>query len=330
LSSVTCEKKAAQSDGITLVEQNENAETEKVDKTPEEIEKTVQVVKDPYFDKKNVILDKFPDPISGEIPANPYRDIRHNLDDLESVLTFYNWDFGFENSFIVFKEDGKYSLGHKMHDGYGSVDFAFGNYEVSGNNVIVRYPHEIHDGGNETDFYIPSVLDWLFEGKEERLLVYDKTYRISSVVTCLRYGDKILRNYALWIPYGQKYEVDGFELIRCNDSTSMVEIKDNLKIRSQPDINAENVTLSVGDSPNITWTVNIVKAGEIYSYDQKTVKQDTIDGITAPWYKINIAISNYSVAGVWVFGGYLRELTPEEVKEWFRERGMPVPPQSSF
>jgi hypothetical protein len=271
------------------------------------------------------IVDKYPDPISGIIPLNPYDLLEHDLDDLEAVLTFYYWSLDFENSLIGFKADGKYSLGHQMHNGYLISDFAYGDYEVTGNNVFMHYPYEIHEGGNETNFSVQSVLDWLFDGKKDSVLVYDKSYRISSVVTCLRYGDKILKNYALWIPLGQEYEVDGFVLIRCHSNKSLVEIKEDLKLRKRPDINAENVTLKVYSGPtenDLAATFNIVKAGGIYDFDQKTVKHDTIDGITAPWYRLVIGVSDYSVAGVWVFGGYLREFTPEEVKEWWETRLM--------
>jgi hypothetical protein len=311
----SCEKKTAQSgSGDTLA----------IDKTPE-LEAPVPVVEGPYLNERNVVVK---DPVPGIIPVNPYKDVVQNhidLDDLASVVTIYNWDIGFENSVIDFKPNGDYSLGHEMHDGF----FAYGNYEVNGNSVLVRYPYETHDGGNETDFYGPRVLDWLFDGKEDSVLVYDKAYKSYSVVTCLRYGDKIFKNYALRSPYGQEYEIDGLTVIKCDDSESMVEIKENLKMRRRPDINADAVTLTVYRSyynnemqlESREITGNIVKEGEIYNYTQKTVKHDTIDGITAPWYRINVIIDDIDSANVWVFGGYLREFTPEEVTEWRRERG---------
>jgi hypothetical protein len=311
----SCEKKTAQSD---------SGETFMIDKTPE-IEETAPVVEKPYFNEKNVVVKQ---PVPSIVPFNPHKDVVQNnidLDDLGYVLTIYNWDLDFENSVIDFKADGKYSLGHPMHDGY----FAYGDYEVNGNSVLMRYPYEIHDGWNATDFYGPRVLDWLFDGTEDSVLVYDKSYKTYGVVTCLRYGDKILKNYALQSPYGQEYEIDGLAVIKCNKFESMVEIKENLKMRKSPDINADAVTLTVeseyfngeGRLAYRDITGNIVKEGEICNYTQKTVKQDVIDGITAPWYRIIIALNNYEAANVWVFGGYLREFTPEEVTEWQRERG---------
>jgi hypothetical protein len=317
LAIVSCEKKAAQTGGIPGGGQQGNAEIAKVDKTLEP-EKTVPVVEGPYLNEENVVVKE---PVPGIVPFNPYKDVAQNnidLDDLESVLTIYNWNLDFENSVIDFKANGKYYLGHYIQDVY----FACGDYAVMGNSVLMHYPYEIHDGGNETDFYGPRVLDWLFNRKEDSVLVYDKSYKTYSIVTCLRYGDKILRNYALQSPYGQEYEIDGLAVIKCNENESMVEVKDNLKMRKRPDINAENVTLTVYDGPSDPgYTFNIVKAGEIYQYNQKTVKEDTIDGITAPWYRINVVINDFEAANVWVFGGYLREFTPEEVKEWRRERG---------
>jgi hypothetical protein len=324
LGCVSCERKAAQTSGIPNGEQAENAEIATVDKTPEP-EKTVPIVEGPYLNEDSVSVRE---PPPGIVPFNPDKDVVQNnldLDDLRSVLTIYNWNLDFENSVIDFKADGSYSLGHRMHDGY----FAYGNYEVNGISVLVRYPYKIHDGWNATDFYGPRVLDWLFDGMEDSVLVYDKSNKSYGPVTCLRSGDKILKNYALQSPYGQEYEIDRLAVIKCSQRESMVEIKENLKMRKSPDINADAVTLTVeteyyNDEGCLAYrdvTGNIVKEGHIYNYTQKTVKQDVINGVTAPWYRIVVALNNYEAANVWVFGGYLREFTPEEVREWRREHG---------
>ena len=325
LAFLSCEKKTVETDGIPGGAQTGGTEAANIDKTSG-LEKTVPIVEGPYLNENNVVVKE---PVPGILPVNPYKDVIQNnidLDDVENILKIYNWSIGFENSVIDFKAHGKYSLGHEMNDG----PFATGDYAVKGNNILVHYPYEIDDGGDSVDFYGPKVLKWLFDGKKEAELVYDKTYKTYSVVTCLRHGDKILKNYALRSPYGQEYEVNGLAVIKCNESESLVEIKENLKMRKEPDINADTVTLTVyreyrNDYGAIVWdegnTSNIVRSGDIYEYEQKTVKQDTIDGITAPWYRIIVVINDFEAASVWVFGGYLKEFTPEEVKEWQRERG---------
>jgi hypothetical protein len=316
---LSCEKKSVGTVEIPGRAQPGDTETAKIDKTSE-LEKTVPIVEGPYLNENNVVVKE---PVPGILPVNPYKDVIQNnidLDDVETVLKIYNWDMGFENSVIDFKTHGEYLLGHHTNDGF----FAIGDYEVNGNNVLMYYPHEIQDGGDAVDFYGPRVLKWLFDGKKETVLVYDKTYKTYSVVTCLRHGDKILKNYVLQSPYGQEYEVNGLAVIKCNEFESRVEIKENLKMRKEPDVNADAVTLTVYREAILNEegvTSNIVRSGEQYAYDQKTVKQDTIDGITAPWYRIIVIISDYNSASVWVFGGYLREFTPEEVNELRRERG---------
>jgi hypothetical protein len=175
----------------------------------------------------------------GTFPINPYEDVICNnidLDDVKTVVAIYWWSLGLGNSIINFRVDGRYSLGYRPYDGY----FAFGDYEVSGNNVLVRYPYEIlrvEDASTRTwpdeirrsfyggisiyedaaNFHEPAaILDWLFEGKNDSLLVYDKThetysritclgyeretYEVRPRITCLRYGNKIIKNVALINP----------------------------------------------------------------------------------------------------------------------------------
>jgi hypothetical protein len=113
-------------------------------------------------------------------------------------------------------------------------------------------------------------------------------------------------------------------VIKCNSYEDRVEIMENLRMREYPDVNAETVILSVSvpyfnEEGNfyqeVDETKNIVRAGEVYYYERKTVKKETIDGITAPWYRIEIVLNDYEVARVWVFGGYVKELPPDEREE---------------
>jgi hypothetical protein len=59
-------------------------------------------------------------------------------------------------------------------------------------------------------------------------------------------------------------------------------------------------------------TSNIVYTDDVYSFDAKTIKTDTIDGITAPWYRISIILDEVFSTNVWVFGGYLKEISRNE------------------
>jgi hypothetical protein len=176
----------------------------------------------------------------------------------------------------------------------------------------MRYPSRIDDIFNAVA-YASQVQDRLFDGEKDRVLVYDKAYRTKSIVTCLRYGDLMLKNYALQSPYGEEYEIDGLAVIKYNDIETLVEVQENLRMRESPDINAAAVTLHAITRDDFGRQIltdnarrNVVETGERFSYDQKTVKEDTIDGITAPWYHIIVPISDDFSSAVWVFGGYLK------------------------
>jgi hypothetical protein len=317
----SCGKKAAETGEISDSAQPGGTETGNAGETPG-AEEAVPFVEGPYLNESTLVKE----PVPGVFPFNPYKDVKQNnldLDDVKTVVAIYLWELDFENSVIDFKNDGTYSLGHHMSDGY----FAFGKYEVNGNSIIVHYPSSIKGYtvdayGNAVDFYGPKVLEWLFDGENDRVLVYDKTYKDYSTVTCLRYGDRILQNAMLQSPYGEEYEYNGMKVIKCNRYESSIKITENLRMRKYPDINAETVTLPVyreyldSEGRRIAWDfntkTNVAEAGNVYAYDRKTVKQDTIDGITAPWYRIMVAISDSDGAFVWVFGGYVKELPPDE------------------
>jgi hypothetical protein len=260
-----------------------------------------------------------------------YGDVKQNgldLDDLKTIITIDTWGLVFsgESPEINFKLDGTYSIRLYTWGRPSQDPFAFGKYEIKGDNVIMRYPAEIQEApSRDGDDFAPEFLEWLFAGKNVQTLVYDKTYKDYSVATCLRYENRMFINNSLKSPYGEEYENNGIAVIKCHSSETHVEILENLKMREYPDINADTVTLTAlkqaydeEGKPYWEWiTGNTVKEGEHYTYDEKTVKQDTIDGITAPWYRISIALDlEIESRQVWVFGGYLKEYTPEEIEEW--------------
>lgn len=250
-----------------------------------------------------------------------------DLDDLKTIITIDIWRLVFsgESPEINFKLDGTYSIQLYTWGRPSQDPFAFGEYEVKGNNVIMRYPSKTQEApSRDGDDFAPEFLEWLFAGKNVQTLVYDKTYKSYADITCLRYGDRTLVNHALKSPYGEEYVVNGLAVIKCHSSETLVEILENLKMRKYPDINAETVTLTVPkvfrDENGVPYldyiTGDTVRTGEHYGYDQKTAKKDTIDGITAPWYKIDIYLNEFRGESVWVFGGYLKEYTPQEREEW--------------
>jgi len=63
--------------------------------------------------------------------------------------------------------------------------------------------------------------------------------------------------------------------------------------------------------------LQIVLAGMIRSFDAVTVEKDTIDGITASWYRLPFTDGDEgAVRYYWVFGGYIKEISDPNTKEY--------------
>jgi hypothetical protein len=222
------------------------------------------------------------------------------------ILKTDYWDLSLESSVIRFSDD-HYALGHPFHDGY----FCRGEYNVSGNTVRIYYPKDL--AGNILS-YQNNVLEYVFEGKEFVEYSYDSDYIDFSVSSCLRHNEKILRNYAWRSPFGEKYSLNGIDVIKYNEMTDAILVSENLRMRAYPDIAARTVTLTrYLHGPEQEITGNILYEGSINNFNAITVKRDTIDGITAPWYHVSVDLGGEFSEYVWVFGGYLREIPQHEM-----------------
>jgi hypothetical protein len=237
-----------------------------------------------------------------------------DLNDIRTVLTIYWWTTEFEVSHIRFDMDNTY----RLFTAPEGDNFGGGTYRVEGNTITVNYPSEteLWEGLPET------TMKWLFADRKPLVLAYDKEYRDFDVLTCLRFEDKMLKNYAIESPFDEKYELDGFEVVKYRARESRVLVLENLRMREFPEITADTVTLKRAiDVPDAntghyvakSFVSDIVYAHTVESFDAKTLKTDTIDGITAPWYRLRIVLNDFApTAVVWVFGGYLKELAPNE------------------
>jgi hypothetical protein len=232
-----------------------------------------------------------------------------DFDNIGKILLIYRWTTEFEYSHISFEQDDSYRL-FTAPEGAG---FGAGFYRIDGYEIIMDYPYEILEIGTDL---VPKTVEWLFDGTESRVLTYDKSYRDFDVLTCLRFGDKILRNLAIKSPVGEEYELDGFRVVKYPERERYVLILENLRIRNSPEVTADTVTVSrVVDwhpSKMRSVTSNIVYTDDVYSFDAKTIKTDIIDGIIAPWYRISIILDDVFSTNVWVFGGYLKEISRNE------------------
>ena len=116
---------------------------------------------------------------------------------------------------------------------------------------------------------------------------------------------------------------------------------DNLKIRKEPTIHAQTGTINY--NYELLWkreekyqnsnsfneqyvianedfydkknTLPFLLAGLIKKFDAVTVEKDTIDEITAPWYRISIEDEATSLS-YWIFGGYIKEIDNPQTKEY--------------
>lgn len=116
---------------------------------------------------------------------------------------------------------------------------------------------------------------------------------------------------------------------------------DNLKIRKEPTIHAQTGTINY--NYELLWkreekyqnsnsfneqyvianedfydkknTLPFLLAGLIKKFDAVTVEKDTIDGITAPWYRISIEDEATSLS-YWIFGGYIKEIDNPQTKDY--------------
>lgn len=94
-------------------------------------------------------------------------------------------------------------------------------------------------------------------------------------------------------------------------------ILENLRLREMPSLSANLVTVYGVDTDVGFYMGNrsIELAGTVARIRARTVKEDTIDGITAPWYLI-IAYGfdpmGLETKEAWVFGGYVQKVTASE------------------
>lgn len=122
--------------------------------------------------------------------------------------------------------------------------------------------------------------------------------------------------------------IDGVECIlypQDEENRKNVLLLENLKIRKQPSTKAEVLTINgyESDVGHIYEERSVEFAGSILWVNAKSVKEDTIDGKTSPWYYIMCSdeINNFDgwCYFGWIYGGYVKEIEQNEVEKYKNE-----------
>ena len=120
----------------------------------------------------------------------------------------------------------------------------------------------------------------------------------------------------------RKHPVDG-------PSRRYISPDSNLRMRSTPSLSGELVVMPYNyyarssDTYYYAAQRSVIYQDTVHLVRAVTVKEDTVDGITAPWYLILEWDGDDAEGGwwewAWVFGGYVKEFGPEELDR-YRER----------
>jgi hypothetical protein len=236
---------------------------------------------------------------------------------INDIVKIYRWSIPItEFAAVKFHNDNIYSLGQF---GEGPGPFCRGTYKVMNNKIIMDYPFEIEEWLFVYEVS-KKILDWVFEQNKTATFFYEHDYIDFYVRTCLRNGNKILKNHSIESPAGHIYNLDGVDVMKYDNHKSHVIITENLRMREKPSISAETVNLSVYLFwKSVTIKGNITHKNAIHGFDAITVRKDTIDGITAPWYRITVVLDETYARYVWVFGAYLKEIPYDDYKSNVRQ-----------
>ena len=211
--------------------------------------------------------------------------------------------YGFEAFLrLTFKDDKTFSI-----DGFDS-HFCDGTYSFSKNKIIINYPF--------------SYIDNVYTKTEEKLkkilsdfgLNYDKPTEIKidlDISDLFNQGAYIAGDKIFWSKrHSEPYKEYVYNEVRCIKYPVKIRIDENLKMRKTPSLNGELVHVDYFNYEKELYINDrtVVFKGEEYKVLAKSITEDTIDGITAPWYLITVSGPAWPDAhqeNVWIFGGYV-------------------------
>ncbi len=233
--------------------------------------------------------------------------------------------------FIEFKDENKYTF----FSPYGGYLWSSSDYIVNGDTISFSVLKE------ENPFNIEE-LNKLFSASNKNQHV-DFTYDKDFYTFYLRGGFKngnvgLFPQKSESTPDGTICTIGNVEVIK---KTGYLVPIENLIVRKEPYVKAETGSIDYEfeifrltendyrgtEKFNKDYAINnnlpannrispVLLAGMIKKYSAVTVEKQTIDGITAPWYRISFTDSDGGEWYYWVFGGYIKEIDNPATKEY--------------
>lgn len=248
--------------------------------------------------KKAILIVLFSILISANIfSQHPESEYKKYFDENREIFISYGFEIFLR---LTFKDDNTFSI-----DGF-DYHFCDGTYSFSNNTIKINYPFNYIDKAN-----VKSLKDFGLNGDKASEIIIDLDKSDIFCKGAYISGDKIFWSDKPSEPYKEYI----FEGIKCIKYPIRIRIKENLKMRKTPSLKGELVHLDYYNKEKEAYISDrtVVFKNEEYKVLAKTVTEETIDGITAPWYLILVEgapqppddpLCEYA----WIFGGYTKIL----------------------
>jgi len=235
--------------------------------------------------------------------------------------------------YVEFKDEKTYTFCSP----FGGYLWGTYDYKLEGNTVYLAVTNEKNPFNSNED------LNKLFSSNNSNKyvdFVYDSNFSTFMITGGFRHGNILLSNskYAKPTPQGTEALIGNYKVIK---KSGYLVPTENLKVRIEPNTKSDTGIIDYNyelmgmiedeyrDSgqfnadyesmyePFKSKNLSILLAGMIRSFDAVTVEKQTIDGITAPWYRIGFTDNDEGATRYyWVFGGYIKEVSDPKTKEY--------------
>ncbi|MBQ9622902.1 MAG: hypothetical protein IJP90_05010 [Treponema sp.] len=222
--------------------------------------------------------------------------------------------------YFTFSDDGRWSFSEKV---IGDTVVAEGKYSVSDGLIFFETCDTEEKPLYNGEYWDKMQVPGKYKLDLEKIGLHFKGALINVQNGRISWSDE-------WAPPYVKFDYEGTECIRYPWRNEGVEneyilILDNLKLRKAPSLSSELVSVGGVEEEGAGFYYgerSIALAGQTCTIRAKTVKKDTIDGITAPWYLIvayGVDEMGLDTAEAFVFGGYVKEIKASELEKTDRE-----------